>query len=79
MLASRFHYNTAVAGEDGSGSMQGGCDLENAHSLGRAVVWTMMIPWIICALIYSLLVFTYKHDRLRKPEEDGDLTRALLQ
>ena len=38
-----FHYNTAAAGP-GSGSGGDGCDPANAHSLGRAVVWTMMVP-----------------------------------
>jgi predicted secreted protein len=69
---------TAASDGDGSGSSVVGveCDPSNAHSLGRAVVWTMTVPWIICALIYVLLVFTYKQDRLRKPQ---GLTQALLQ
>ena len=46
-----FHYDTSSAGGDGgSGSLadDSNCDLANANALGRAVVWTMMVPWAIC-------------------------------
>jgi len=70
-----FNYDTDAADASSAG---GGCDLANAHSLGRAVTWTMMVPWAICMAIYCLLLVTYKKDRLRKPAGDG-LGRPLLQ
>ena len=59
-------------------SSSDGCDLANAHSLGRVVTWTMVVPWAICMAIYCLLLLTYKKDRLRKPADDG-VSRPLLQ
>jgi hypothetical protein len=80
-----FHFNTAAASSAASASGGGGgsCDLSNAHSLGRAVAWTMMVPWGICCVIYCLLLVTYKRDKARLLKENGkasaESTTPLLQ
>jgi MFS family permease len=76
MALHMFHYDTAQDGSLGSDSCQDGslsvsdgsdsqqCDVANANALGQAIMWTMMLPWCVCCLIYCLLLRTYKHDRL---------------
>jgi len=38
---------------------------QNASALGNAMLITTCLPWVICTFLYSLLHFTYKHDRER--------------
>eukprot|EP00747_Dinoflagellata_sp_TGD_P210963 gnl/TRDRNA2_/TRDRNA2_84180_c1_seq1.p1 gnl/TRDRNA2_/TRDRNA2_84180_c1~~gnl/TRDRNA2_/TRDRNA2_84180_c1_seq1.p1 ORF type:complete len:405 (+),score=56.48 gnl/TRDRNA2_/TRDRNA2_84180_c1_seq1:39-1217(+) len=38
---------------------------ENAQALGTAMLYLTVVPWILCTLLYSLVILTYKHDRDR--------------
>lgn len=39
--------------------------LADATSLTQAMLWTIPVPWIICALIFTLFYFTYPRDSAR--------------
>ena len=76
-----FRFNTAAGRPAARSSGSGGesCDLSNAHNLGHAVAWTMMVPWGTCCVIYCLLLLTYKRDKARLLEQRLEKTTPLLQ
>jgi len=46
----------------------------NANALSNALVYTMIFPWLICIIFFTLMHWTYPGD-LRKMKEEEDEAR----
>lgn len=65
-----FHYQTSRAAVE---DMPPALREQNARALGLALVITTTIPWTICTILYSLVHFTYKHDRYRAAQSHSNM------
>jgi len=60
LAQSMFHYKTTTQSvADMPDTVREG----NANALGKAILFNSSVPWLICAILYGLVYFSYKHDR----------------
>lgn len=70
LLAQRvFGYDLAGARGDGGPAL----DPENARALGKALMMTSFVPWMICLVFYSSLHWAYPRDVKRRAIEQERL------
>lgn len=63
VLAARFGFRGVVGGRDATGN-------RNADALAMALLCTLIIPWTMCGLSFTLLHWTYLKDKAAAKVED---------
>eukprot|EP00929_Paragymnodinium_shiwhaense_P115864 TRINITY_DN85012_c0_g1_i1.p1 TRINITY_DN85012_c0_g1~~TRINITY_DN85012_c0_g1_i1.p1 ORF type:complete len:539 (+),score=112.71 TRINITY_DN85012_c0_g1_i1:62-1678(+) len=53
---------TNVYGYEFGNQSEDGADLESARALGKAMTLVLVVPWVVCWLVYSFLHCTYPRD-----------------
>lgn len=51
---------------------------DNLHALGEALMWTSLLPWLVCLAFYSLLHWSYPRD-LRRLRAKSEAERTLAK
>jgi len=44
----------------------------NAKALSHSMVWMMIVPWVVCVGLWSLICFTYPQDRDRAMQTEAE-------
>jgi hypothetical protein len=83
-----FNYKTVdqtgacEAGKPRDQAGEIGQNHRNAEALGNAMLVCMLVPWVLCFLIYTLLHWTYPKDKaavqIQRRLSDGVVSRQSL-
>lgn len=52
--------------------------LADSTSLTEAMVWTVPVPWIVCALVFSAFYFTYPRDAEKLRRQMAERSKQIV-